>query len=517
VSGTVEHPPGNSARLRLIDRDDLLAALDRAAAGKIAIVTAPAGSGKSTLLRAWAGRRGRAHRLAFVQVQRDKQDAQLFWLALLNAVRRMSGDPVDAAPQAASPDFHGAELVDRILAELECQGGPVDLVIDDVHELGSPETFGDLTRLLANLPPEVHAILATRRDLPLRLHHLRLSGELAELREADLRFTLDETRALLAGSPAIDAAAGCPPPDADERGVTRPQGAACDIGAVETEVGGTTTTTTSTTTTTTTTTTIISATTTTSTTTISVTTSTTTSVTTTTTTTTTTVPGTTTTTTATTTSTINVTTTTITATTTTITGSTTTTVTGATTTTLAATTTTTLAPTEVCGNCADDDGNGLTDDEDPACCANPAAMQVKKVLIVPGPAGAMKGHLSLTAILAQTGFADVDPTRDDVAVQFHNPNGELLCATAPHERWTRERHRGPFQFEDPTGTMAQGLRKMQIKVQKNGSTRFTTAGKKMDLGRYAQPTFTTTVRVGERCSTATIALRNRGNKKFVFP
>ena len=314
-----------------------------------------------------------------------------------------------------------------------------------------------------------------------------------------------ETRALLAGSPAIDAAAGCPPPDTDERGVARPQGAACDIGAVEIEVSGATTTTTSPTTTSTTTTTTVPGVTTT---------------------TTTTVPGaTTTTTTATTTSTINVTTTTISATTTTITGSTTTTLAPATTTTLAATTTTslaattttTLAPTEVCGNCADDDGDGLTDDEDPACCAQPAAMQVKKVVIVPGPAGATKGHLSLTAILAQTGFADVDPTRDDVAVQFHNPNGELLCATAPHERWARERHRGPFQFEDPTGTMAQRLRKMQIKVQKNGSTRFTTAGKKMDLGRYAQPTFTTTVRVGDRCSTATIALRNRGNKKFVFP
>src|SRR5205823_9522618 len=191
-------------------------------------------------------------------------------------------------------------------------------------------------------------------------------------------------------------------------------------------------------------------------------------------TTTTTVPGATTTATTTpTTSTINVTTTTIAATTTTITGSTTTTLAPTTTTTLAATTTTTLAPatttslaatttttlapTEVCGNCADDDGNGLTDDEDPACCANPAAMQVKKVLIVPGPAGAMKGHLSLTAILAQTGFADVDPTRDDVTVQFHNSNGELLCATAPHARWTRERRRGPFQFGDPTGTVAQGL------------------------------------------------------------
>src|SRR5439155_2575671 len=40
-----------------------------------------------------------------------------------------------------------------------------------------------------------------------------------------------ETRAPLAGSPAIDAAAGCPPPSTDERGVVRPQGASCEIGA----------------------------------------------------------------------------------------------------------------------------------------------------------------------------------------------------------------------------------------------------------------------------------------------
>ena len=35
---------------RLIDRDDLLAALDRAAARKVTIISAPAGSGKTSLL-----------------------------------------------------------------------------------------------------------------------------------------------------------------------------------------------------------------------------------------------------------------------------------------------------------------------------------------------------------------------------------------------------------------------------------------------------------------------------------
>ena len=39
------------------------------------------------------------------------------------------------------------------------------------------------------------------------------------------------TQALLAGSPAIDAATGCPP--RDQRGVARPQGRRCDIGAFE--------------------------------------------------------------------------------------------------------------------------------------------------------------------------------------------------------------------------------------------------------------------------------------------
>src|ERR1039458_2731683 len=75
------------AALRLIDRGDLVAALDRAAARKVTIISAPAGSGKTSLLRAWAGRPGRPHQLAVVSVQRDQHDAQQFWLALLEAVR----------------------------------------------------------------------------------------------------------------------------------------------------------------------------------------------------------------------------------------------------------------------------------------------------------------------------------------------------------------------------------------------------------------------------------------------
>ena len=102
----------------LIDRGDLLATLDRAAAGKVTIISAPAGSGKTSLLRAWADRPGQPHRLALVQVQRDQRDAQQFWLALLDAVRHASATTGPAEPPAATPDFNGRAMVDRVLSEL---------------------------------------------------------------------------------------------------------------------------------------------------------------------------------------------------------------------------------------------------------------------------------------------------------------------------------------------------------------------------------------------------------------
>src|SRR6476646_3696588 len=184
------------AALGLIDRGDLVAVLDRAVTRKVTIISAPAGSGKTSLLRAWAGRPGQPRRLAVQQVQRDQQDAQQFWLALLDAVRHASVTGRAELP-AATPDFNAPAMADRVLSELADARGGVTLVIEDLHELHSPEALAQLTRLLTSLPPQVHAILTTRHDVRLRLHRLRLAGALAEIRAADLRFSERETRELL--------------------------------------------------------------------------------------------------------------------------------------------------------------------------------------------------------------------------------------------------------------------------------------------------------------------------------
>jgi LuxR family transcriptional regulator, maltose regulon positive regulatory protein len=197
-----------SAAPRLIDRGDLVAALDRAAARKVTVISAPAGSGKTSLLRAWARGPGQPQRLAMLQVPRNQQDAQQFWLALLAAVRQATGAGGGAEPPAATPDFNAPAMVDRVLSELAEARGGITLVIDDLHELTSPEALAQLTRLLPDLPAHVHVILTTRHDLRLGLHQLRLAGELTEIRAGDLRFSEQETRELLDASDVLLSAAG---------------------------------------------------------------------------------------------------------------------------------------------------------------------------------------------------------------------------------------------------------------------------------------------------------------------
>ena len=88
-------------------------------------------------------------------------------------------------------------MVERLLDDLAALADRIWLVIDDLHELCPPETLRQLELLIMRAPPDLRFVLVTRSDLRLGLHRLRLSGELTEIRAADLRFSPAEARALL--------------------------------------------------------------------------------------------------------------------------------------------------------------------------------------------------------------------------------------------------------------------------------------------------------------------------------
>jgi LuxR family maltose regulon positive regulatory protein len=170
------------------------------ASARVTVVSAPPGSGKSVLLRSWIGEAGLMDSAGWVLVERGDRDPQRFWLSVLGALRQTSAGSRLVRELTATPDLDGWAIVERLLKDLAPLQDRLWLVIDDVHELGSAEARRQLELLLMRGPPELRFVLATRHDLRLGLHRLRLEGELTEIRAAHLRFSLAEARELFAAA-----------------------------------------------------------------------------------------------------------------------------------------------------------------------------------------------------------------------------------------------------------------------------------------------------------------------------
>ena len=196
--GTPEAAAAPSVRAGIVSRGALLRRL--AEAERVVQISAPAGSGKTVLLRSWIAEAGLATRAAWVPVDGEERDPRHFWISVADALRGTAAGSALVRPLTAAPGLDGWAVVERLLADLAPLAEPLWLVIDDAHLLGSGEVLPQLELWLLRAPPELRFVLATRHDLRLGLHRLRLTGELTEIRAPDLRFSLVEARALFAAT-----------------------------------------------------------------------------------------------------------------------------------------------------------------------------------------------------------------------------------------------------------------------------------------------------------------------------
>ena len=192
----------------LIARTGLQALLQRGLEAKLCLVDAPAGSGKTTLLAQWCATAG-AGRVAWVSLDEGDNDPTRFWVYVVEALRTVEpgvGAGVLDTLRRPSADLQRTVLP-GLLSELSEAGSPLFLVLDDYHLITNPVCHQTLGYFLDHLPASVHVALSGRTDPPLPLPRMRVSGDMAELRVADLQFTGEEAGALLNGAMGLRLAA----------------------------------------------------------------------------------------------------------------------------------------------------------------------------------------------------------------------------------------------------------------------------------------------------------------------
>ncbi|WP_272472594.1 LuxR C-terminal-related transcriptional regulator [Baekduia alba] len=168
--------------------------LDQAVDRPVTLVAAPPGAGKTMLLAAWLDAREHSGSAAAAWVSLDRDAVALpgLWARLVAALG--PGTLRGAAP--ATPE----RVAERLLSAAEAKPGraPLVVVLDDLQDADGPVLAAVLATLVRR-PSRLRLVLSTRHDPDLPLHRLRVSGELAELRGADLAFTAPEAAQLLAG------------------------------------------------------------------------------------------------------------------------------------------------------------------------------------------------------------------------------------------------------------------------------------------------------------------------------
>ena len=183
----------------LVPRQRLIRLLDGALSARLAVLSAPPGFGKSTLLGQWiAALKDRDAAIGWLALDQDDDEIGRFLTYLVAAIQRADGKIAQQVPALlqSSPVLPVDSILTSIVNDLVHRSQPLFLVLDDCQFLTSPEICRFLDALLTYAPSCLHLVVATRGPLPFGLAHMRVRGQLINLDDMQLRFSLEETESL---------------------------------------------------------------------------------------------------------------------------------------------------------------------------------------------------------------------------------------------------------------------------------------------------------------------------------
>jgi LuxR family maltose regulon positive regulatory protein len=182
----------------LVSRPLLHDRLTSGAGKRLTVVVGSAGSGKSVLLSNWAATRPPGV-TSWLSCDKADTDPVRFWSAFIEAPRAVVPEfGADAADLLALDSAVSADVTASLANDALKLPEGMAIIVDDFHAAATAVS-ADMTDLIERWPGgAAQLVLAGRNDPPVRLHRLRLAGELCELRDQDLSLSLAETGDLLA-------------------------------------------------------------------------------------------------------------------------------------------------------------------------------------------------------------------------------------------------------------------------------------------------------------------------------
>jgi len=195
----------------LVSRPALLERLDQGLhlRRRLSLISAPAGYGKTTLVTEWLStltRRGL--KIAWLSLDERDNHLQTFLIYLCTAFQQVQ--PGLGSRTLSLFDLPQVPPIANVLTSLinELATSPADsqivLILDDYHLITELPIHEGLAFLIDHFPPNLHLVIATRKDPLLPLARLRARGQLTEIRMAALRFNSSEAMHLFNHSMALD-------------------------------------------------------------------------------------------------------------------------------------------------------------------------------------------------------------------------------------------------------------------------------------------------------------------------
>lgn len=166
----------------------------------LTLVQAPAGYGKTTLLGQWAEKhRGDDKLVAWLSLSEEDNSERRFLAYIIASFSIAKPNFCNASISAInSGPSVPMEVVEAILiSELESYRENILLILDDYHCITNPEIHALMSRLIQNRPENLHIIIATRSEIPLRLSRLKLENQFLGLGVSDLRMDFGELESFL--------------------------------------------------------------------------------------------------------------------------------------------------------------------------------------------------------------------------------------------------------------------------------------------------------------------------------